>query len=75
MPRITKPKITDYSGLILIAINPCIMEDGECTLTVNNRYAVRENDMESIVIKDDNGDLHHFPYEDIYKFFKDLDIS
>lgn len=65
-------------GTILIAINGCGKEMGEepC-LTIDKAYLVidisyDEEEGNSIIIIDDNGDLHPFNFNKIKRFFKPI---
>lgn len=56
-------------GDILIAIDPCVMDDGEITLTIGKEYKVISSLVNGILIIDDSGSQHSYDYNDIPNFF------
>lgn len=61
-------------GTILIATDPCIMEDtGKPSLTIGKEYMVigYNNDIEKyhLCIIDDENEEHYFPIKDYKEFF------
>lgn len=56
---------------VLIAVDPCIMEDTEePSLTVGKSYPIFHEDYSTITVIDDNSDEHEFIKEDLDAFFR-----
>ena len=58
-------------GDILIAINPCVMEDTkQATLVVEKEYIVKLDNRASFAVIDERQDEHYFAYTEWTSFFK-----
>lgn len=56
-------------GSILIAKDKCITNTGEASLKVGKQYKVELFSEKSITIIDKLGDLHHFTFTEIDRYF------
>jgi hypothetical protein len=56
-------------GDIIVAKDPCLMDDGHKALTIGQGYEIKELTHTSFFILDDEDELHEFVYEMYDQFF------
>jgi len=61
-----------YVGQTLIATDPCTLEDHPYTdaLVIGKSYKIEDLSESDIIIKSEEFDVHEFPFEDVFDFFK-----